>query len=43
MWVMLGVSLHRKIGDSNNLPEDISFISENNYFGKSCVERFWQK
>ena len=26
-------SLDRKIGDSNTLSEDISFISENNYCG----------
>ena len=35
---VLSVSLHRNIGDSDILPEDISFISENNYCGMPCVK-----
>jgi hypothetical protein len=33
-------SLDRKIGHSNTLPEDISFISENNYRGMSLPFTF---
>jgi hypothetical protein len=31
-------SLHRKVGESNILPQAISFTSENNYRGMFCVK-----